>query len=52
MEVALTYHYLGLNIQSISILNRAKEIFQLNKISKDDARFIQLEEAFCICQEN
>ena len=31
MEVALIYHYLGLNIQSISILSRAKEIFQLSK---------------------
>ncbi len=52
MEVALTYHYLGLNIQSISILNGTKEIFQLNKISKDDSGFIQLEEVFCICQEH
>ena len=52
MEVGLTYHYLGLNNEAIFMLNRAKQIYELNQISENDLRFIEIEEAFSLCQDN
>ena len=50
LEVTLTYHELGLNISSISLLERAKNIYSINHLSRKDRRCIQLQEAFDACR--
>ena len=50
LEVALTYHELGFNISSIPFLERAKNIYSINHISRKDPRYIQLQGAFDACR--
>ena len=52
LEVALSYHYLKQNHRSISSLNRAEEIFQANKLPKDDPRLIEIQQARLVCQDD
>lgn len=50
LEVALTYHELDLNISSIPLLERTKNIYLNNQIPTNHPKFIQLQEALDVCR--
>jgi len=49
VEVALTYHEMGLNISSIPLLERTKNIYLNNQIPTNHPKFIRLQQALDVC---